>query len=111
LPSEHSKNLERVSKGVTFLTYIARMSQLGVTPTQKMQLRHELYETIKPMYIMQGLVADIVWIPEAVRFFNARVDMMLEDYASPLYSPHQEVVDRSIYRKATSQPIQLQWPK
>ena len=111
LPTEHSKNLERVSNGVTFLTYIVRMSQPGITPMQKMQLKHQLYQTIKSMYIMQGLVADIVWIPEAVRFFNARVDMMLEDYASPLYEPPQEVVDRSIYPKATSQPVKLQWPK
>ena len=76
-----------------------------------MQLKHELYETIKPMYIMQGLVADIVWIPEAVRFFNARVDMMVEDYGWFQYVPPQDVFDRSIYPKATSQPVQLQWPK
>jgi hypothetical protein len=44
-------------------------------------------------------------------FFNARVDMMVEDYLSPLYSATPPVVDRSIYPKATSQPVRLQWPK
>jgi hypothetical protein len=111
LSKEHNKNLEHVSNGVTFLTYIVRMAQPGVTPAQKMQLKHQLYETIKSMYIMQGLVADIVWIPESVRFFNARVDMMVEDYQSSLYSATPSIVDRSIYPKATSQPVQLQWPK
>lgn len=100
-----------MSNGVTFLTYIVRMAQPGVTAEQKTKLKQELYETIKPMYIMQGLVADIVWIPEAVRFFNARVDMMLEDYASPLSVPRSDVVDRTPYPKATSQPVRLQWPK
>jgi hypothetical protein len=47
-----------------------------------------------------------------MRFFNARVDMMVEDYNSPIYggSPYPEVVDRSIYPKATSKPFKLQWP-
>ena len=65
------------------------------------------------MYIFQGLTADVVWQPEAIRFFNARVDMMIEDYNSPQFagSPYPEVVDRSIYPKATSQPFQLRWPK
>ncbi len=111
LPREHSKNLERVSNGVTFLTYIVRMCQPGITAQDKLKLKSELYETIKPMYILQGLTADIVWIPESVRFFNARVDMMVEDYQSPLYSATPPVMDRSIYPKATSQPVQLQWPK
>ncbi len=111
LTQKHSRNLEYVSNGVTFLTYIVRMSQPGVTAGQKMRLEHELYETIKGMYIMQGLVADIVWVPEAVRFFNARVDMMVEDYASPLYVPRPDVVDRTPYPKATSQAVKLQWQK
>jgi hypothetical protein len=110
LPREHSKNLERVSNGVTFLTYIVRMGQPGITAQDKLKLKSELYETIKPMYILQGLTADIVWIPESVRFFNARVDMMVEDYQSPLYSATPAVMDRSIYPKATSQPVQLRWP-
>ena len=64
------------------------------------------------MYIFQGLTADIVWLPEATRFFNARVDMMVEDYNIPDYGhTYPEVVDRSIYPKATSQPVRLQWPK
>jgi len=65
------------------------------------------------MYIFQGLTADIVWLPEAVRFFSARVDMMVEDYLSPHFagSPYPEVVDRRIYPKATSKPFKLQWPK
>jgi hypothetical protein len=83
-----------------------------VTPAEKTKLKWELYQTVKPMYIFQGLTADIVWLPEAVRFFNARVDMMVEDYNSPIYggSPYPEVVDRSIYPKATSKPFKLQWP-
>jgi hypothetical protein len=65
------------------------------------------------MYIFQGLTADIVWVPEAVRFFNARVDMMVEDYNSSFFagSTRAEVVDRSIYPKATSRPFTLQWSK
>jgi hypothetical protein len=109
LLKEHSKNLEYVSNGVTFWTYIMRLSQPGVTAEQKIKLKQELYETIKPMYILQGLTADIVWTPEAVRFFNARVDMMLQDYAFYLATP--EVVDRSIYPQATSQAVQFQWSK
>lgn len=64
------------------------------------------------MYIFQGITADIVWLPEAVRFFNARVDMMVEDYAQWYTGGMQlgEVVDRSIYPRATSQPFQLRWP-
>jgi hypothetical protein len=110
LPREHSRNLEYVSNGVTFLAYIVRMAQPGVTTEQKLKLKRELYETIKSMYIMQGLVADIVWIPEAVRFFNARVDMMVEDYSTSLYVPNADVVDRTPYPKATSQPVSLNWP-
>ena len=113
LPQEHLKNLEYVSNGVTFLTYIVRMAQPGVTPEQKNELKAELYQTVKPMYIFQGLTADIVWLPEAVRFFNARVDMMVEEYHFPFFSgsPNSEFVDRSVYPKATSQPFTLQWPK
>lgn len=113
LPTEKSKNLQYVSNGVTFLTYIVRMAQPGVTDEQKAQLKKELYQTVKPMYIFQGLTSDVVWIPEAVRFLNARVDMMIEDYNSIFYkgSPYSEVVDRSIYPKATSQPYTLKWPK
>ena len=73
LPGEHSKNLQYVSNGVTFLSYIARMAEPGVTAQQKTQLKRELYQNVKPMYIFQGLTADIVWLPEAVRFFNASV--------------------------------------
>jgi hypothetical protein len=113
LPQEKSKNLEYVSNGVTFLTYIARMAEPGVTEAQKTKLKADLYETVKPMYIFQGLTADIVWLPEAVRFFDARVDMMVEDYNSPFFarSPYPEVVDRSIYPKSTSQPFTLHWPE
>lgn len=113
LPVEHSKNLEYVSNGVTFLTSLIRMVQPGVTPSQKNKLKLELYQTVKPMYIFQGLTADIVWLPEAVRFFNARVDMMLQDYTSPIYvtAPGTEVVGRSVYPKATAQPFTFQWPK
>jgi hypothetical protein len=39
--------------------------------------------------------------------------MMVEDYSAPDFagSPYPEVVDRSIYPKATSNPFTLQWPK
>jgi hypothetical protein len=113
LAEEHSKNLEYASHGVTFLTYVVRMAQPGVSAEQKTKLKWELYQTVKPMYIFQGLTSDIVWIPEAVRFFNARVEMMIEDYNSQFYAgcPYPEVVDRSIYPRATSKPFTLQWPK
>ena len=111
LPNETSKNLEYLSNGVTFLTFLVRMAQPGVTAGQKEKLKRELYETVKPMYIFQGLTADIVWVPEAVRFFNARVDTLVQDFSIPIFSPRMDVVDRSIYPKATSQPFTLQWPK
>ena len=110
LPKEKSKNFEYISNGVTFLTFIIRMAQPGVTAEQKTKLKAELYQTVKPMYIFQGLTSDIVWLPEAVRFFNARVDMIVEDYVTPRRTT-MEFVDRTIYPKATSQPFTLQWPK
>ena len=112
LAQEKSKNLEYVSNGVTFLTYLARMAQPGVTAADKTKPKRALYQTVKPMYIFQGITADIVWLPEAMRFFNARVDMMVEDYHNPFIagSPYPEVVDRSIYPKATSKPFKLLWP-
>ena len=106
---EHTRNLEYVSNGVTFLTYIVRMAQPGVTDRQKTQLKRELYQTVKPMYIFQGLTSDIVWQPEAVRFFNARLDMMVEDYHH--YDSIPEIVDRSIYPRATAKPFKLRWPE
>ncbi|MBZ5607685.1 MAG: glycoside hydrolase family 20 zincin-like fold domain-containing protein [Acidobacteriia bacterium] len=110
LPEERSKNLEYVSNGVTFLTYVVRMAQPGVGAARKAELKRDLYQTVKPMYIFQGLVADIVWIPEAVRFFSARVDMMVEDYNAPfITSSNSELVDRSVYPKATSKPFTLRW--
>jgi hypothetical protein len=113
LTPEHSKNLEYVSNGVTFLSYIVRMSEPGITPEKKTELKRDLYMKVKPMYIFQGLTSDIVWLPEAYRFFSARVDMMAEDYKSPLYqgSPYPEVIDRSIYPRATSKPVAFRWPK
>jgi hypothetical protein len=112
LPQEHSKNLEYISDGVTFLSYVVRMAQPGVTAAEKDRLKRELYQTAKSMYIFQGLTADIVWVPEAIRFFNARVDMMVEDYNGPDFArSYPEVVDRDIYPKATSQPYTPQWPK
>jgi hypothetical protein len=44
-------------------------------PAQKTQMKIQLYQTVKPTYIFQGLTAEIVWLPEAVRFFNVRIDM------------------------------------
>ncbi len=112
LPQEKSRNLEYVSNGVTFLTYVVRMAQPGVTAEEKTRLKAELYRAAKPMYIFQGLTADVVWIPEAVRFLNARLDMMVEEYKSPIYggSPYPELVDRALYPHATSKPFKLRWP-
>jgi hypothetical protein len=110
LPVEHSRHLQYVSNGVTFLTYIIRLAQPGLTPAQKNQLKMQLYQTVKPMYIFQGVTADIVWLPEAARFFNAKVDWMVEEYQNPFFTG-PAVIDRSIYPKATSQQFTLQWPK
>jgi len=113
LATEKSKNLEYVSNGVTFLTYIVRMAQPGVTEAQRTKLKWELYRTVKPMYIFQGITADIVWQPEALRFFNTKVDWMIQEYRSPFVSKafNKGTVDRSVYPKATSEPFALKWPK
>lgn len=113
LPAEKSRNLQYVSNGVTFLTYVVRMAQPGVTAAQKTKLKWELYQTVKPMYIFQGVTADIVWQPEAVRFFNTKVDWMIEEYQSPFVSGAfcKGTIDRNTYPKATSQPVALQWTK
>ncbi len=110
---EKSPNLQYVSNGVTFLTYLIRMAQPGVTPTQKTKLKWELYQTVKPMFIFQGVTADIVWQPEALRFFNTKVDWMIEELRSPfgMGALIKGKIDRSIYPKAASQPVVLQWPK
>lgn len=110
LPVEHGRNLEYVSNGVTFLSFIVRMAQPGVDVHQRAKLKQQLYETIKAMYILQGLVADIVWIPESQRFFSARVDMMVQDYGYFQYVPPQDLFDRSIYPKPSSKPLRLHWP-
>lgn len=112
LPTEKSKNLEYTSNGVTFLTYIVRMAEPGVNETRKKELKNQLWETVKPMYVFQGLTADIVWLPEALRFFSVRVDMMVEDYqAGWMTSRNAEVVDRSLYPKADSHPFTVHWQK
>jgi hypothetical protein len=111
LPNEHGRNLEYVSNGVTFLSYIVRMAQPDVDVHARAKLKQQLYETIRSMYILQGLVADVVWVPEAQRFFSARVDMMVQDYNYFQYVPPQDVFDRSIYPQASSQPTQLIWPE
>ena len=69
--------------------------------------------TVKAMYIFQGIVADVVWLPEAWRAFRARVRMMVEEYAFPAYqnNPYGEIVDRSIYPEATAEPFTLRWPE
>ena len=102
-----SPHLEYVSNGVTFLLYVVRLAQAGLTAGQKAQLRNELFQTVQPMYIFQGVTSDVVWLPEARRFFDARVDMMVEDYRNFMWKP--ELVDRKIYPKATSDSFQLQW--
>ncbi len=112
LAKEKSKRLEYTSNAVTFLTYIARMAEPGISEARKKELKRQLWETVKPMYVFQGLTADIVWAPEALRFFSARVDMLVEDYqAGWMTSQNAEVVDRSLYPKAVSQPFTVDWHK
>jgi hypothetical protein len=109
---EDSQDLEYLSNGVTFLTYIVRLAQPGLTSEDTVRLKGELYQTVREMYAFQGLVADIVWLPEALRMFNQRVEWMVEEYQMPFYAgnPYSEVVDRSIYPKASSKPVKLHWP-
>ena len=108
LKEEKSKRLEYVSNGVTFLSYLVRMAKPEIETDQRNLLKIELYQTIKPMYIFQGFTSDVIWQPESLRFFFARVEMMVEDYRNFSHMP--EVVDRSIYPKATSKPFRLKWP-
>ncbi len=113
LPSEPSKDLEYFSNGVTFQSYIVRLAQPGLSDDEKQAIKQELYQTVRTMYVFQGLVADVVWMPEALRLFSQKVDWMVQEYNWPAYAPnpYPEVIDRSIYPKARSAPVQLQWPK
>jgi len=114
LPTEpESKDLEYFSNGLTFLTYVIRLAQPGLTEDEKQALKQELYATVRTMYVFQGLVADVVWLPEAWRAFGKHVDWMVEEYNWPAYAPnpYPEIIDRSIYPKATARPVQLQWPE
>jgi len=113
LPFEPSKDLEYYSNGVTFLTYVVRLAQPGLSDEEKLAIKRELYQTVSGMYAFQGLVADVVWLPEAARLFSTHVDWMVQEYSFPEYAPDRyiEVIDRSIYPKARSTPVQLQWPQ
>jgi len=112
LASGPSKELEYFSNGVTFLTYVIRLAQPGLGDEEKLKIKQELYATVRSMYVFQGLVADVVWLPEAWRAFSKHVDWMVEEYYWPAYAPnpYPEIIDRSIYPKATARPVQLQWP-
>ena len=112
LASESSKELEYFSNGVTFLTYVIRLAQPGLDDEEKLKIKQELYATVRTMYVFQGLVADVVWLPEAWREFSKHVDWMVEEYHWPAYAPnpYPEIIDRSIYPEATAKPVQLQWP-
>jgi len=108
--SESSKRIEYIANGLTFLTYIDRMSEPGIAHADREAIFNELYATIKGMYIFQGLVADIVWIPEAVPALRARVQRMIDTYKYGYrYNPYDGVIDRSIYPKATSKPYKPNW--
>jgi len=111
LETEDSKQLEYISHGTTFLTDIVKLAQPDLSEDDLLAGKAELYQKAKGMYIFQGLTSDIVWTPEAVRFFHARVDMMIHDFQHPLgrECPFPETVDRSIYPKATSDPVKLNW--
>jgi len=106
---DKTKSAEYIANGVTFLHYIVRMSELTAGSDERNRLKQELYERLKQMYIFQGITTDIVWLPEAYRFFSARVDMMIEEYVWYKTS-RPDTVDRAIYPKATTKPFRLQWP-
>jgi hypothetical protein len=112
LPAKPSKDLEYFSNGVTFLTYVVRLAQPGLSDNEKQAIKQELYQSVKAMYVFQGLVADVVWLPEAGRLFSQKVDWMVQEYNWPAYAlnPYPEVIDRRIYPRASSAPVQLHWP-
>jgi len=66
---------------------------------------NELYAKIKDMWIFQGLVADVVWIPEAIPALRVWVQRMIDTHKYAYrYNPCDGVVDRSIYPKAAQSP-------
>ncbi len=100
LSGEKSRALQYVSNGTTFLSFIVRLSQPGISDKQKSELKKELYVRIKSMYIFQGITSDIFWQPESYAMFSAKVDLMIRQY-NWYKSSRPDFVDRNIYPRAT----------
>lgn len=106
--SGSSKRVEYLSNGLTFLKYVFRMAESS--PEEKDRLFVELRNEVKSMYIFQGLVADSPYLGDAVHYFRAHVEYMIAGYSYYIRNnPYSEIVDRSIYPKATSKPFKIQW--
>ena len=105
---EKSESLCNISNGVTFLCYIVKIAQPEVTENDNNCLKKELYDTLKTMYIFQGITSDIIWQPESYALFNHKVDMMEKQYMWYKYCI-LDVVDRNIYPEATSDFVTLNW--
>ena len=61
--SAHAGEAPGNRNGLTFLTYIVRMSEAGVPAQQRTSPKREFHQTVEPMYIFQGLTADMVRLP------------------------------------------------
>lgn len=110
LKGETSKILEYISNAVTFLRYIVKISQPKVSDKQKSNLKRELYERLKTMFVFQGITSDVVWQPESYSLFYSKVDLMVKQYLW-YKSSIPDFVDRKIYPEATSNNVKLSWPK
>ena len=107
---ETSKILQNVSNAVTFLHYIVKISQPEVSEKQRSDLKRELYERLKTMYVFQGITSDVIWQPESYAIFYSKVDLMVQQYLW-YKSSIPDFVDRKIYPEATSSFVTLNWPK
>ena len=107
---ETSKILQDVSNAVTFLHYIVKISQPKVSEKQRRDLKRELYERLKTMYIFQGITSDVIWQPESYALFYSKVDLMVQQYLW-YKSSIPDFVNRKIYPEATSSLVTLNWPK
>ena len=105
---EKSKTLQYISNGTTFLSFIVRLAQPGISDKKKNELRKELYVRLKSMYIFQGITSDITWQPESYAMFSFKVDLMIKQY-DWYRSSRPDFVDRNIYSEAMSKPYRLKW--
>lgn len=104
--SENPRRLEYVSHGVTALSAIAEFARDDIDRDQALRLINDLYDRMKTMYIFQGLTSDVIWQRESRRFFEFRAQTWAEDYRMYRDSV-PDVVDRSLYPRATSDPVFL----